>query len=454
MIADAERSVALAGIMGGEETEIGEDTTEVLLEAANFEPTGIFRTSERLRLRTEGSNRWEKGVDPYLAESAARLATELLAATAGAGWAGHADVHEGLPERPVIHYRPERADELIGIPTPPEAQFDWLGRVGFEQRDGEIVTPTWRARDVTREVDVVEEVARDRLEEVPFTLPARREMFGALTPLQRLRRRIEDVLVGLGLTETYTPSLRPGDANPSAWRLPEPISADFAVLRTRLLPSLVEAARRNVELGAEHVALFEIARVYLPNGELPDEETHVAAILTGGWARAKGVVDALYAALKAEPAFERAADDLLHPGKAARTSAGLVGELHPSLLEGAWGVFELDLARLSEEAREEVRYTDVVSFPAVRQDLAFIVPEEVSAAELAAAAHEAAGEELREITPFDVYRGEQVGEGRKSIAFAVSFQSRERTLTDEDAASLRERIVEALREGFGAELRA
>jgi phenylalanyl-tRNA synthetase beta chain len=139
---------------------------------------------------------------------------------------------------------------------------------------------------------------------------------------------------------------------------------------------------------------------------------------------------------------------------AARTSAGLVGELHPSLLEGAWGVFELDLARLSEEAREEVRYTDVVSFPALRQDLAFIVPEEVSAAELAAVAHEAAGEELREITPFDVYRGEQVGEGRKSIAFAVSFQSRERTLTDEDAASLRERIVEALREGFGAELRA
>ena len=454
MIADAERSVALAGIMGGEETEIGEDTTEVLLEAANFEPTGIFRTSERLRLRTEGSNRWEKGVDPYLAEPAARLATELLAETIGAGWVGHADVHEGLPERPVIHYRPERADEVIGIATPPQAQFDWLGRIGFERRDGEVVTPTWRARDVTREVDVVEEVARDRLEEVPFTLPARREMFGALTPLQRLRRRIEDVLVGLGLTETYTPSLRHGDANLNAWRLPEPISADFAVLRTRLLPSLVEAARRNVELGAEHVALFEIARVYLPNGEVPDEETHVAAILTGGWARAKGVVDSLYAALKAEPAFERAADDLLHPGKAARTSAGLVGELHPSLLEGAWGVFELDLARLSEEAREEVRYTDVVSFPAVRQDLAFIVPEEVSAAELAAAAHEAAGEELREITPFDVYRGEQVGEGRKSIAFAVSFQSRERTLTDEDAASLRERIVEALREGFGAELRA
>ena len=226
------------------------------------------------------------------------------------------------------------------------------------------------------------------------------------------------------------------------------------MLRTRLLPSLVEAARRNVELGADRVALFEVARVYLPDGELPDEETHVAGIVDGGWSRAKGIVDALYAALKTEPAFERAEHDLLHPGKSAATAAGMVGELHPGVLEGAWGVFELDLAGLLEVAREEVRYTDVITFPAVRQDLAFSVPEEVSAAELVAAAREAAGGELREMRPFDVYRGEQVGEGRKSVAFAVSFQSAERTLTDEDAAELRERIVAALAERFGAELRA
>ena len=305
MIADAERSVALAGIMGGEETEIGESTTEVLLEAANFEPTTIFRTSERLRLRTEGSNRWEKGVDPYLAEPAARLATRLLVETAGARWVGDTDVHERLPERPVIRYRPERADELIGIPTPPEEQIGWLERVGFEHRGEEVVTPTWRARDVTREVDVIEEVARKRLEDVPFTLPARREMFGALTPLQRLRRRVEDVLAGLGLTETYTPSLRPDDPDPNAWQLPEPISTELAVLRTRVLPSLVDAARRNVELGADGIALFEIARAYLPGGELPDEHVHLAAIVDGGWSRAKGIVETLYAALKAEPAFER-----------------------------------------------------------------------------------------------------------------------------------------------------
>jgi phenylalanyl-tRNA synthetase beta chain len=453
MIADADRSVALAGIMGGEETEIGDGTTDVLLEAANFEPTGIFRTSERLRLRTEGSNRWEKGVDPYLAEPAAKLATELIGQTAGARWVGHTDLHETLPERPVIRFRPERADRLIGLDTPADEQAVWLERLGFELSE-DVVAPTWRAREVTREVDVVEEVARKWLEDVPFTLPSRRAMFGALTPVQRLKRRVEDVLAGFGLTETYTPSLRPEDAHPRAWRLPEPISAELAVLRTRLLPSLVEAARRNVELGAEQIALFEIARVYLPDGELPDEETHVAAIVDGGWSRAKGIVDALYASLQAEPGFRRVEDDLLHPGKSAATESGILGELHPALLEGVWGVFELDLAKLLEESPDEVRYTDVVSFPAVRQDLAFAVPEEVAAAELVAAAHEAAGPELREMRPFDVYRGEQVGEGRKSIAFTVSFQSPERTLTDEDAAALRERVVKALRERFAAELRA
>jgi phenylalanyl-tRNA synthetase beta chain len=454
VIADAERAVAIAGIMGGEETEIGESTTDVLLEAANFEPTGLYRTSERLRLRTEGSNRWEKGVDPYLAEQAAKLATELIVSTAGADWVGHVDVKGDLPERPVISYRPERADELIGLPTLPAEQASWLGRLGFEHRDGEVVAPTFRARDVTREVDVVEEVARFRLEEVPFTLPVRRAMFGALTPIQRLRRRVEDVLAGLGLAETYTPSLRAEDPDPDAWKLPEPVSAELAVLRTRLLPSLVETARRNEELGAEEIALFEIARVYLPGSELPDEHARVAGIVEGGWSRAKGIVEALYAALKAEPVFERATDDLLHPGKAASVDAGIVGELHPAVLDGVWGVFELDLAQLLEAANEDARYADVITYPAVRQDLAFAVAEEVAAGDLVAAAREAAGSELREMRAFDVYRGDQVGEGRKSIAFAVSFQSPERTLSDEDAAELREKIVNALAERFDAELRA
>jgi phenylalanyl-tRNA synthetase beta chain len=455
VIADAERAVALAGIMGGEETEIGEATRDVLLEAANFEPTGLFRTSERLRLRTEGSNRWEKGVDPHLAEQAAKLATQLLVETAGAQWVGHVDVQGDLPERPVIQYRPERADELIGLSTPVGEQTGWLERVGFEVRDGQVVAPTWRARDVTREVDVVEEVARYELDDVPFTLPARREMFGALTPLQQLVRRIEDILVGLGLTETYTPSLRPSDRDPKAWRLPEPISAELAVLRTSLLPSLVDAVRRNVELGAGEIALFEVARVYLPSGELPQERRHVAGIVEGGWSRAKGTVETLCAALKIEAAFDRTDEELFHPGKAASVAAaGIVGELHPAVLDGVWGAFELDLGELQAAADDDVRFTDVITYPAVHQDLAFTVPEEVAAGELVSAAHEAAGAELREMRPFDVYRGDQVTEGSKSIAFSVLFQSSERTLSDEDAAGLRKKIVDALAKRFGAELRA
>ena len=398
VIADAERAVAIAGIMGGEETEIGDGTTDVLLEAANFEPTGLYRTSERLRLRTEGSNRWEKGVDPHLAEQAAKLATELIVSTAGAEWIGHVDVKGELPERLVISFRPERADELIGLETPPAEQTRWLERLGFESRDGDVVVPTFRARDVTREVDVVEEVARFRLEEVPFTLPARRAMFGALTPVQRLRRRVEDVLAGLGLAETYTPSLRADDPDPQALTLPEPVSAELAVLRTRLLPSLVEAARRNSELGADDVALFEVARVYLPGSGLPDEQTHVAGIVGGRLVARQG--DRRGALRGAEGRASLRADDRRPaPSRQGRLGRGrLVGELHPGVLDGVWGVFELDLAKLLAETTE-LRYTDVITYPAVRQDLAFAVADDVAAGDLVAAAHEAAGPSYARCAP-------------------------------------------------------
>ena len=446
VIADADRAVALAGIMGGAETEIGEGTTAVLLEAANFEPHTIYQSSERHRLRTEGSNRWEKGVDPHLAGPAAELATRMLLDLSGGTWTASSDVQGDLPERPVSRYRPERADALIGIETPPERQYAILVRLGFERRNGDVVVPTWRARDVTREVDVIEEIARFRLEDVPFTLPARRAMFGTLTRDQQLRRRLEDALVGLGFAETYTPSLRPDDD--TTWKLPEPISVELTALRTMLIPSLVEAARRNVDAGARGIALFEVARVYLPDGDLPEERLRVAGITAGGFLHVKGVVEALYAALKAEPAFERATHPLLHPGKAARTPAGVLGELHPRELDGEWGAFELDLAELFAAAHEPVTYHDVITYPAVRQDIAVAVAEDVAVGDLIAAAREAAGPELREIRVFDVYRGDQVGPGRKSVAFSVAFQSAERTLSDEDATpreAHRDRLGEALR---------
>lgn len=452
MIADAERSVALAGIMGGAEAEIGPETTDILLEAANFEPFTIFRTSERLRLRTEGSTRWEKGVDPYLAPQAAALATQLLVELTGARWVGDTDVHGELPARPVVRFEPVRADEVIGVATPPAEQEALLARLGFERRDDRIVVPTWRARDVMREIDVVEEIARFRLADVPFTLPERRAMFGTMTREQQLRRRVEDALAGLGFAEIYTPSLRPDDE--TTWKLPEPISAELTTLRTSLLPSLVEATERNVDAGVSRIALFEIARVYLPTGgDLPEERTRVAGIAEGAFGHAKGVVEALYASLKATPTFERAQHELLHPGKTAQTPAGIVGELHPETLDGVWGAFELDLERLFAESREPVTYADVITFPSIRQDLAFLVDEGVPAGELAEAVREI-DPLVREALIVEDYRGEGIPTGKKSVLLRVAFQSPERTLSNEDAAELRERIEATAAERFGAALRA
>jgi phenylalanyl-tRNA synthetase beta chain len=458
VIADAERAVALAGLMGGEETEVTDATTSVLLEAANFEPIALLKSSERLGLRTEGSNRWEKGVDPYLAEPAAIYASQLLVELTGARMTGAGDVHDPLPERPVVHLRPERGDAIIGLAVAPAEQRSILEGFGFEVADDwDVTVPTWRARDVTREIDLVEEVARAVLERVPYTLPLRRHVRGRLTKEQRLRRVVEDALVGAGFSEAYTWSLQPSDPREDAVRLPDPMTSDQAVLRTTLLPGLVEAARVGLDAGAGRIALFEIARVYHPSGEpLPDEYWHVGGIVEGGFPAAKGALETLYGALHLDLRVERDPEPptLLHPGRAARTPAGLVGELHPTLLEGRWGVFELSLDALFAQVPERVEYEDVITYPALRQDVAVAVPEEVEAGALVDAARAAAGPELREARIFDVYRGEQVGEGRKSVALHLVFQSPERTLSDEDAAALRQRIVAALAERFGAELRA
>ncbi|HEX4931299.1 MAG TPA: hypothetical protein VFV62_11370, partial [Gaiellaceae bacterium] len=377
------------------------------------------------------------------------------AARIAEGWLGDTDVHGELPARPVVPFRPARADELIGLETPPAEQRAILTGFGFDvDGDWNVTVPTWRSREVTREVDLIEEVARVRLDDVPFTLPVRRAMFGALTPLQRLRRRVEDVLAGLGLAEIYTPSLVPAAAEPNGLALPDPMG-DQAVLRQSLLHGLLEAAARNASVGNERIGLFEIARVYLARGnELPDEQLHVGGIVEGGFTPAKGVVETLYRALKTELHVERDLKPFLYPGRAARIAEGWLGELHPNLLEGTWGVFELDLEALLAASRDPIQYEDVITFPAVKQDLAFIVEERVAAGDLIAAAREAAGPELRDLRVFDVYRGEQVGAGKKSIALAAAFQSPERTLSDEDAAAIRGRIVQALAERYGAELRA
>jgi phenylalanyl-tRNA synthetase beta chain len=233
------------------------------------------------------------------------------------------------------------------------------------------------------------------------------------------------------------------------------MSTEQAVLRTTLLHGLVDAARVNVDAGNARIRLFEIARVYLPSGDqLPEERWRVGGIVEGGFDAARAAVEALYESFHVPLEVRRASLDHLHPGKGAETAAGWLGELHPTLLDGSWGAFELDLERLMEPLPERILYDDVITYPANRQDIAVAVSGDVEVGAMVAAAHEAAGVELREVRPFDVYRGEQVGEGSKSVALHLVFQSPERTLTDDEVAVLRDRIVAALAERFDAELRS
>ena len=340
---------------------------------------------------------------------------------------------------------------------PEDEQRERLGRLGFSvEPDWTVVTPSWRARDVRRDIDVVEEVARFRLEQVPATLPVRQAMFGRLNHFQRLRRQVEDVLVGAGLYEAYTYSLQPEDPDPGALELPVPLSSQQRLLRTTLTVGLIGAARHNVDMGNHDVELFEVAHVYLPVAGLEGAERALAArrdpagqLLPGEGDRRGGLRGAARRAdVRARAGARRLAGRCAGPvrlGRAARADRRSTASGARS--SSTW-------RSCSRSCPERILYRDVITFPPLRQDLAFVVDEAVPAGELLAAAREAAGAELREVRFLSDYRGDQIPAGKKSVAFAVAFQSPERTLSDEDATRLRGAIVEALAARFGAELRA
>jgi phenylalanyl-tRNA synthetase beta chain len=454
VIADAEKPIAIGGVMGGGNTEVSESTTNVLLEAANFEPLTVLRSGERHHMRTESQTRWEKGVDPELAGPASTYASQLLVELAGARWTGSGEVRGEFPTPAVIQFRPGYTNNVLGMEVPEEEQRDRLSRLGFDvEQDWTVRVPSWRARDVRRDIDVVEEVARFRLEHVPATLPVRQEMFGRLTHHQRLRRHVEDVLVGAGLFEAYTYSLQAADPDPNAIELPVPLSSQQRVLRTTLAVGLLGAAQHNLDMGNSRVELFEIAHVYLPPGPVPEERWRLGGIVEGDFFKAKGVVEAVFEALHVEPAFERARirDEFV---VGATVQSGWLATYGPLALDGVWSAFELDLAELFAQVPERILYRDVITYPPLRLDLAFVVDEGVPAGDLIAAARAAAGEELRDVRFLSDYRGDPIPAGRKSVAIAVAFQSPERTLTEEDAARLRGSIVSRLAERFSAELRA
>jgi phenylalanyl-tRNA synthetase beta chain len=519
LVCDSRGPSGIAGIMGGQVSEVSGETTRVLLEVANWNGTNILRTSRLLGLRSEASTRFEKQLHPELCMRAQRVASRLLVELCGAKLVpGTIDVAAEIPAASRLRLRGERVEGLLGMRIEQADQIAYLERLGFgveaEGDDLLVEVPPDRHYDVTREADLIEEVARVHGldEHLPSTLPAVGQA-GGLRRDQRLRRRAEDALRDLGFDEVIGWSFTdPGEAerlrisadDPRARgvTISNPLSEDQSVMRTTLLGSLLGAARHNLSRDAERVALFESGRVYLtappgggssgpaadaPGGPLagafpgaqpaPFAEPYrlgalaisplVAPSWRGGGEAAdffalKGVLEGLASQLRVALTFEPSAEPFLHPGRAARVligqrDAGWIGDLHPLVCRG-WSVeegagFEVELSALVEGASAgEELFEDVTTYPSVRQDLAVVVPDEVSAARVRDAVLAGGGELLRSAEVFDLFEGEQLGEGRKSLALRLEFRAADRTLTDEEVAERREAIAGELA-GIGGSLR-
>ena len=500
LVCDAEGPSGIAGIMGGQTSEVSEKTTRVLMEAATWVGPNIMRTSKALGLRTEASARFEKQLHPEQAIAAQRLAAKLMVELCGARFVpGTIDTYPEEVDTPAIRLRPERMEKLLGEQIDEATTRAIIERLGFAETGDAWKVPPWRYADVQREADLIEEVARIHgLDKLPTTLPARGAAIGRLTGSQALRRRLEDLLRDRGLLETISYSFT-SPAALSRLRLPDqetveidnPLSEDLSVMRPLLLPGLLDAARHNAAHARAGVALFESAHVYLPEGALepapegspagatPANETkQLGALLTeaapGGWRTpaqgadfyaAKALLEALLEAAGIDWRAEPAAQPFLHPGKSASivTSEGVelgwLGELHPLILRdwelhGPAAAFELNVDLVHELTQGRVStYSDVTSFPAVLQDIAVVVPEDVPAARLAEVVRAGAGELLTSLEVFDLYHGEQVGEGNKSLALRLEFRAPDRTLTDDEVAERRAAIEKKL-ESIGGRLRA
>ncbi|UJA19975.1 phenylalanine--tRNA ligase subunit beta [Thermoleophilia bacterium SCSIO 60948] len=514
LIADRERATGIGGIMGGQISEVSGETTRVLLEAANFDAVNILRTSSRLALRSEASTRFEKGLHPEMAIRGQRVASRLFTELCGATLrAGTLDVLATPIEPRRLTLRPTRTDALLGQATAPAEQATRLEALGFDVEDPgsgvlEVAVPYERAPDITREVDLIEEVARiGGLSDLPATLPAGGRI-GGLTREQSLRRRAEDVLrdEGMGEVKTWTFTsvgegerlgLAPSDPRSAPVLVANPLSEEGAAMRTTLVSGLLGAAALNHARRAGHVALFESGRIYLRDGEPsvpgsplagdfggvdapPALEVHrLGGVLSGersadwrgagaagdGFYELKGIVEQLAAALEAELRFAPTSDHaFLWPGRAASVALadgrviGWLGELHPRVASAhdlpGGSAFELDAAPLLAAARTGVEVFEPVSaMPSLVEDLAVVVAEDVSAETVTGAVRAGGGELVAAVGIFDLYRGEQLGEGRKSLAVRVEFRSTERTLTDAEVAERRAAIESELAE-IGGTLRA
>jgi phenylalanyl-tRNA synthetase beta chain len=500
LICDADRAPqAIAGIMGGSTSEVSPATTEILLESAYFERMGIARTSKRLKLRSESSARFERGIDPEGIARNAERAMELLVEVASARVAPTAhDLYPRPVERARVTVRTSRVNAVLGTTLDAEEVWDALAPLEIEldsapdaaAADGALVAtvPTFRP-DLEREIDLVEEVARRiGFDRIGRTLPDTHGQVGALTRRQRDRRAVADALVGLGLSEAVTLPLvspadlaRAGAPMDDVVRASNPLRAEESVLRTRILAGLLRAVATNHSFGLTDVALFEMGRVFAAtpgrDGPRPDEPEHLAVALAGTVTRRPieanrpvdvyDAADALHAIVRAVdlPEVELAADDIpgYRPGRSARVLAngaaiGAVGEVADAVvselgLESPVVAFEVSLDALFAAPRRDRASTPVSRYPASAVDLAFVLPDSVPAAAVERTLRDAVGDVLEDVRVFDEFRADALGPGRRSLAFALRFRAGERTLTDADVGELRGRAIDAVTAAHDAELR-
>jgi phenylalanyl-tRNA synthetase beta chain len=497
LICDAERRPqAVAGIMGGSTSEVSDATTAILLESAYFERMGIARSSKRLKLRSESSARFERGIDPNGVATAAMRAMELFEAVAAARVGATVVDEYPTPIAPArIRVRTSRVNAVLGTSLDAEDVWHELAPLGIVlddagDTDAVVATvPTFRP-DLEREIDLVEEVARRiGFDRIGRTLPGTQGRVGALTPYQRERRVVADALVGMGLSEAVTlPLVAPADLErvgaptDRMVRAANPLRAEESALRTRILPGLLRAVAANRAHGLADVALFETGRVfYAPalraDGPLPEEPEHVALAIAGEVHRQPverdrpvdvyDAVDAVMAVVDAlgidGARLEPAAVGGWRAGRVARLLAGtselgVVGEVAVDVV-AALGLeppvvgAELVLDALLAAPRVDRTFRGPSRFPASSIDLAFVVNESVPAAAVGATLRAAAGDLLEELRLFDVFRSEELGEGRRSLAFRLRLRALDRTLTDSEVGGLRRRAIDAVAAAHGAELR-
>lgn len=488
VICDASRPVALAGVMGGLNSEISVDTTNILLESAWFKPAAIRRTSKRHGLHTESSHRFERGADIGMVPRALDRAAALIAQLSGGTIArGVVDVYPVKITPPAITLRPGYAGVLLGIELPNQEVVDILKRLEcrvHETAEGmlEVVPPSYRI-DIEREIDLVEEVARMKgFDAIPATMPIARVVSDLPTLHQRMERSIRDILVNHGMNEIINFSfispdaadkllLPEDDIRRSAIKLANPLVAEQSVMRTSLLPGVLESIARNTSFRTMDLKLFEIRRRYLPTAEeMPNEPLCIAGALTGSrvttsWNTArdavdfydvKGIIENLLELLHIRNVSWVAdvPEPYYHPGKscsvmAGRELIGTFGEIHPTV-QTTYGIekpvyaFELDFEKLVSLTDQKRSISAPSRFPDSFRDIALLAAEDVQAERIVSCVKGVKAREIEQVEIFDLYRGAGIQEGFKSIAIRVRYRSFERTLTDDEIGVIHAKVIAAL----------